>query len=148
MPLGASGVGRLEPIKRRIQMILSDGRMGPMGRMAPPAILILGILCLPFLPAAASGDPPRGPAQEVPAPKKPAVNKPAERPSTSPAVGEPAIDEPKSKAETPETKPSPPDRKIRVKASRPIRREVTDTVFLNGRVESAMSVRSAPGSAA
>jgi RND family efflux transporter MFP subunit len=144
LPPGASGVGRLEPIKRRIQMILSDGRKIPVGRTTPRGLLFLGILSLPFLPAAAPGDPPRAPAQESAAPKKPAVDKPAERPSPSPAVGEPAIDKPTSKAETPETKPSPPDRKIRVKASRPIRREVTDTILLNGRVESAMSVALRP----
>ena len=114
-------------------MILSDGRKIPVGRTAPRVLLVLGMLSLPFLPAAASGDPPRAPAQESAAPKKPAVDKPAERPSPPSAVAEPAIDKPKSNAETPETKPSPPDRKIRVKASRPIRREVTDTVFLNGR---------------
>ena len=47
-------------------------------------LLVLGMLSLPFLPAAASGDPPRAPAQESAAPKKPAVEKPAERPSTAP----------------------------------------------------------------
>ena len=55
LPLGASGVGRLSPLKGRLQMILSDPTTVSVKRTAPRALLVLGALSLPFLPAAGLG---------------------------------------------------------------------------------------------
>jgi RND family efflux transporter MFP subunit len=58
LPLGASGVGRLSPLNKRLHMILSDNATDSSARTAPRALLILGALALPFLPAPASGQAP------------------------------------------------------------------------------------------
>ena len=85
IPLGASGVGSLEPIKRRLQMILSDQRKVATARTAPRAILVLGMLSLPCLPGLASSNPPPNPARE-PAPREEsALQSTTEWPSTSSA---------------------------------------------------------------
>jgi RND family efflux transporter MFP subunit len=55
LPSGASGAERLHPLKRRLHMILSDATSVSVVRTAPRALLILGALSLPFLPAFASG---------------------------------------------------------------------------------------------
>ena len=56
LPLGASGVGRISPLKGRLQMILSDPTTVSIKRTAPWALLVLGALSLPFLPAADLGE--------------------------------------------------------------------------------------------
>jgi multidrug efflux system membrane fusion protein len=63
LPVGASGVGHLIPLKRRLEMIVCDSLTGSFARTAPRALLVLGILSLPFLPAPASGEPPGDVAQ-------------------------------------------------------------------------------------
>jgi RND family efflux transporter MFP subunit len=56
-PVGATGVGRITPIRRRLSMILSDTATGTMARPAPRAALILGALLLLVLPAWVPGYP-------------------------------------------------------------------------------------------
>jgi RND family efflux transporter MFP subunit len=56
-PVGATGVGRLTPLRRRLSMILRDPATGLIKRPAPRAALIVGGLSLLFLPAWAPGDP-------------------------------------------------------------------------------------------
>jgi membrane fusion protein, multidrug efflux system len=58
LPLGASGVGRLSPLKGRLQMIMSDPTTVSFQRSVPRALLIVGALSLPFLPTLTSGGPP------------------------------------------------------------------------------------------
>jgi multidrug efflux system membrane fusion protein len=59
LPSGASGAERLNPLKGRLHMILSDSMNGPVARRAPRALLLAGALVLPFLPGlgAAGGAP-------------------------------------------------------------------------------------------
>jgi hypothetical protein len=65
LPLGASGVGRLKPLKGRLEMVVSDPSTVPFKRNAPRALLTLGALSLPFLPALAWGGPPFATAQSA-----------------------------------------------------------------------------------
>ena len=69
-PLGASGVGRLSPLKGRLEMILSDPTTVSVKRTVPWALLVLGALSLPFLPAPTSGrhSHRRGPGRGGPGP--------------------------------------------------------------------------------
>jgi RND family efflux transporter MFP subunit len=76
LPLGASGAGRLRPLKGRLQMILSDPTNVSLKRTAPRALLILGALSLPFLPAPASGRAPFA-AAAVAAVQAPSGDQPA-----------------------------------------------------------------------
>jgi len=82
LPLGASGVGRLSPLKGRLQMILSDPTTVSFKRTAPRALLILGALSLPFLPAPASGGAPFA-AAAVAAIQAPSGDQPAEAVTTA-----------------------------------------------------------------
>ncbi|MGO9582112.1 MAG: M56 family metallopeptidase [Acidimicrobiales bacterium] len=50
-PVGATGVGRVHPLRRRLSMILRDPAVGLMARPAPRAALIIGVLSLLLLPA-------------------------------------------------------------------------------------------------
>lgn len=131
MPMGASGVGRLDPIKRRLQMILSDAHPAPATSRTVRVLLVLAVLGLPLLPAAASGRPPAGPVQ-APAPQR-----------ATPAARQrdPAADR---KTDRPQAPPAPADGKIRVKATRPVRREVRDYAHLMGRVDAAVTVSVRP----
>ena len=54
-PVGATGVGRVLPLQRRLSMILRDPTAGLMGRPAPRTLPIIGILSLLLLPAWSSG---------------------------------------------------------------------------------------------
>ena len=58
LPVGASGVGRISSLKGRLQMILSDPTTVSVKRTAPWALLVLGALPLPFLPAPTWGGTP------------------------------------------------------------------------------------------
>src|SRR5262249_48329012 len=79
--LGASGVGRLSPLKVRLQMILADPATNSFQRTAPRALLILGALSLPFLPAPASGRAPFA-ATAVAAVQTPSGDQPAKAATT------------------------------------------------------------------
>ena len=64
-PSLASGVGHVAPLRRRLNMILRDPAPGLMARPGPRAAVVLGVLCLPFLPTSAPADPPE-PTSMVP----------------------------------------------------------------------------------
>jgi multidrug efflux system membrane fusion protein len=128
MPMGASGVGRLDPIKRRLHMILSDTRPAPSASRTARAIVLVAILSLPLLPAAASGRPPVGPSRGM---------EPQAAPQRPPGGN--------GKAERgAQATPAPADGKTRFKATRPVRREVSDYAYFTGRVEAAMTVSVRP----
>jgi RND family efflux transporter MFP subunit len=140
MPIGASGAGRLEPIKRRLQMMLSNEDNSGGARKTPRALVVLGMVSLPLLPASASGFQPQAPARDRAAPAQP-----AERPS--PAAGGNArkpVDDPAPTAARSHEKPSPDGPRIRVKASQPLQREVTDCENLTGLFDSVMTVSVRP----
>jgi RND family efflux transporter MFP subunit len=60
LPLGASGAGRVLPLTRRLNMILSDRSTSSLARNVPRAVLVLGVLALPFLPSLAASRTPGG----------------------------------------------------------------------------------------
>ena len=70
---GATGAGRVSPLRRRLSMILRDPSSGSGARPAPGAALIFGGLCLLVLPALAPDGPPE-PAGAA-APAAPAIAK-------------------------------------------------------------------------
>jgi RND family efflux transporter MFP subunit len=82
LPLGASGTGRLSPLKGRLQMILADPPTVSLQRTAPRALLLLGALSLPFLPAPASGGAPLA-AAAVAAIQAPSGDQPAQAVTTA-----------------------------------------------------------------
>ena len=100
LPMGASGVGSLVSLKRRLAMIVCDSVTASVVRTAPRALLVLGVLTLPFLPGLAAGKPSGEPAQagvaEVIAPHDgPFAADPAETPPTE------AVQEPKAGSRVP-----------------------------------------------
>jgi len=123
-------------------MILSDENQSAAAHRTPRALLILGILSLPFLPAAASGLEPQAPARDQ---AEPASAKPAERPS-QPAAGNDRqpINDFIPQGERSQDKPVPDGQKIRVKASQPLQREVSDWLNLPGRFDSVTTVSVRP----
>ena len=58
-PVGATGVGRVPPLRRRLNMILRDPAVNPIARLAPQAAPLLGVAALLLLPAWAPGRPPK-----------------------------------------------------------------------------------------
>src|SRR5262249_55908919 len=133
LPLGASGVGRLIPLKRRLHMILSDAMTLSIARTAPRAVMVLGVLSLPFLPGLASGEPPREQSPLTVAPAPPSDR--AVQAATPPAPTDPKPNAvPAREAPTGGPQPAaPPPRKVRV--SQPLVREVSDYVSFNGHIE-------------
>jgi membrane fusion protein, multidrug efflux system len=135
LPLGASGVGRLSPLKERLLMILSDPTTVSFKRTAPRALLILGALSLPFLPAPASGGPPFA-AAPVAAVQAPSGDQPVR------AVTTPAQTNPKPNAATTlrdqqggPPAPAPPPGTVRV--TQPLVREVSDYEDFPGHIVAA-----------
>ena len=55
LPMGASGVGSLVSLKRRLAMIVCDSVTASVVRTTPRALLVLGVLTLLFLPGLAAG---------------------------------------------------------------------------------------------
>jgi RND family efflux transporter MFP subunit len=138
LPLGASGVERLNPLKGRLQMILSEPTTVSIRRTAPRALLILGALSLPFLPALASGARPSAAAPVAAAQARPG-DQPAE------ATTKPTQAVPKPSAPTPP--PGQPDRSavaagqpLEVRVMRPVVREVSDSQQFVGHIVPAREV--------
>jgi RND family efflux transporter MFP subunit len=135
LPLGASGAGRLGPLKGRLQMILSDPPTVSLKQTAPRALLILGALCLPFLPAPASGGAPFA-AAAVAAIQAPSGDQPAKavttatetdrKPNTATGLGD-------QKGGPPA--PAPPPATVRV--TQPLVREVSDYEEFPGHIVAA-----------
>ena len=132
LPLGASGVGRINSLKGRLEMILSDPTTVSIKRTAPWALLVLGAFTLPFLPAPTSGGTPiaAAPVAAVQVPSgdqsAKAVTTPAEperKPKTATTPGDQKGDPPT---------PATPQETVRV--MQPLVREVTESVYLPGRI--------------
>jgi multidrug efflux system membrane fusion protein len=127
MPMGASGVGRLDPIKRRLHMILSDAVPAPSASRTARAFVLAAMLSLPLLPTAATGGPSVGPSRGPEPPAAPQREPDGDR-----------------KADRPQAAPAPADGKVRIKATRPVRREVRDYAYFAGQVDAAMTVSLRP----
>jgi RND family efflux transporter MFP subunit len=132
--VGASGAGRTLPLKRRLNMILRDAPPRPQARTAPRAVLVLGVLGLPFLPALYPDEPAGAPSELAPA-------RPQERVEhTAP----PAKLDPKAAAAGGAYKeialdPTKPAEKVRI--CQPIVRDVRDYIEAVGELEAAHTVQ-------
>ena len=141
LPPAASGVGRLIPLQRRLQMIMRDDTTGPVALALPRVLLIAGALCLLFLPAFASSPGQPRESQVAAAPvqglSKEAPTLP--RSSQSPVEQEPG----KAEADEPR-KSSPPgagsERLPKVKVAHPIEREISDYTILAGHFEAGREI--------
>jgi RND family efflux transporter MFP subunit len=135
LPLGASGVGRLSPLKGRLQMILSDPTTVSFKRTAPRALLITGALSLPFLPAPASGGAPFA-AAKVAAIQAPSGDQPAKAVTTATeTVRKPnAATGLRDQKEGPRA-PAPPPGTLRV--TQPLVRDVSDYEEFPGNIVAA-----------
>jgi RND family efflux transporter MFP subunit len=130
LPMGASGVGSLVSLKRRLAMIVCDSVKPSVVRTAPRALLVLGILTLPFLPGLAAGKPAsesaRARAGEASSDVSALVADPAqESPAEVAQDPKPASDS-QQQAEN-KTKRDPK----KVQVFQPISREVGDYVDIN-----------------
>ena len=138
LPLGASGVGRLSSLKGRLQMILSDPTTVSVKRTAPWALLVLGALSLPFLPAPTWGGTPIA-AAPVAAVQAPSGDQPAKAATTS---AEP--DRKPNTATTPGDQkgdpPAPATPRETVRVMQPLVREVTDYAEFVGHIVAAREV--------
>jgi RND family efflux transporter MFP subunit len=133
LPLGASGVGRLSPLKGRLQMILANPTTVSFKRTAPRALLISGALSLPFLPAPASGGAPFA-AAAVAAIQAPSGDQPAGTTATETdrkPKGETGLGYQK---EGPAA-PAPPPGTVRV--TQPVVRDVNDYEDFAGHIVAA-----------
>jgi RND family efflux transporter MFP subunit len=134
LPAGAMGAGRVMPIQRRLNMLLDDASPRRIARSAPPALLVLGILALPFLPLLASGQPLAAP-QAAPA-------------SAGGEDSARAIPEQQVKKAAPQSAPTKradiwpetPGAPVRIRAVQAIEREVRDYVDASGFIQAARMV--------
>ena len=143
-----TGVGPITPLRRRLMMILDDPASRRTYRPGPRAALILGILCLPFLPAPAPAEPARQVPEAQPAPA-PAPARPGEVPSAvapAPAQDRPSLERLEQVSDRgatqggSATKRGDSDADPRLRVAHPIVREVNDYEDFNGRVEAAQTV--------
>jgi RND family efflux transporter MFP subunit len=138
LPLGASGVGRISPLKGRLQMILSDPTTVSFQRTIPWALLVLGAFSLPFLPAPTWGGTPFV-AAPVAAVQAPAEDPPAKAPTTSAEK-----DRKPNTAATPGDQkggpPPPATPRETVRVMQPLVREVTDYATFVGHIVAAREV--------
>jgi RND family efflux transporter MFP subunit len=135
LPLGASGVARLSPLKGRLQMILSDPTTVSFKRTAPRALLILGAMSLPFLPALASGGTPfaAAPVAAVQAPSADQLVKAV----TSRAKTDPKTNAAPAPREQQGGRPSPAPPPGTVRVTQPVVREVSDYADFPGHIVAA-----------
>jgi RND family efflux transporter MFP subunit len=99
MPAGACGVGRLVPLKRRLQMVVDNSANASLSRGVPRALLILGVAGLVLLPALVVSAPADGRAQSV-AWDETQQDKPKARTPAEPKVAKPqSSGAPKTKAD-------------------------------------------------
>ncbi len=120
LPVGASGAGRVLPLTRRLNMILSDQSTSSLARNVPRAVLFLGVLALPFLPSLAQG---RLRADSDTAAKTKAERTDDPKQKAPTAVDKPQVQRP-APTKLPVNESPPPLTKIRV-LSRPSRTSPT-----------------------
>jgi RND family efflux transporter MFP subunit len=135
LPLGASGVGRVSPLKGRLQMILSDPTTVPIRWTAPRTLLVVGALALPFLPAPTWGGSPvaadpiapvQVPARDQSAKAVPVPAETERQPNTASAGGDLKKNRPMQAVPWP-----------KVRVMQPLVREVTDRAVLVGHIVAA-----------
>jgi RND family efflux transporter MFP subunit len=143
LPFGASGLGRLGSLKGRLQMILSDPTTVSIKRTAPWALLALGALSLPFLPAPTWGRTPVAAAAPVAAFQAPPGDQPA-RAETSPPGPDRKPDTPKTQEVRKDDSVPPPPTPESVRVMKPIVREVTDYGYYIGHIAAAREVEIKP----
>jgi len=137
-PVGATGVNRVHPLRRRLSMILRDPKTGLITRPAPRAALIVGSLSLLLLPAWARGRPPESARSHSAAQTSESASLRAGQKARS---GEGA-------SSIPEEQPAPgrrviaavPAQEQKVTVSQPLVREVSDYEDFAGRVEAARTI--------
>ena len=120
VPVGASGAGRVRPLTRRLNLILSDRSTGSLGRKVPGLMLGPGMLALALLPVMAGGQPPG------------AARAPELEQKAAPVTDEPV------KVDKPKSEPAKASRKVRVIQPQP--REVVDTVVVDARLDAVDSI--------
>jgi RND family efflux transporter MFP subunit len=135
LPVGASGAGRVLPLTRRLNMILSDQSRSALARNLARAVLVVGVLALPFLPSLAAGRTPGAPdstamtiAEITDQPKQdtPSAGRKPEAKNTA-TTKEPASD------------PLKTLRKVRV--CQPMVREISDALIVAGRLDALHQVQ-------
>ncbi len=117
-PLGASGVGRLVSLKRRLNMIVCDSVTGSVVRTTPRALLVLGVLSLPLLPGMRQAERPGNSAQAA-APQD-TVPDEVDMPRSVPVRNQ----EPSTPAALAEARQGATKRELKVRVFQPISREV------------------------
>ena len=134
LPVGASGVGRVLPLTRRLNMILSDQSTSPLARNVPRAVLFLGVLALPFLPSLAAGRTP--------------VGSPSVATTTAELADEPKRNTPttgekpdaKRKVATKKQASNPVKTLRKVRVVQPMIQEIADSVVVGGQLEAVQKV--------
>jgi RND family efflux transporter MFP subunit len=136
-PAGATGVGRVPPLKKRLSMILRDQTTGTMVRLAPRGALIIGGLCLLLLPGWAPGrstdEPPGAAPADKPEGRAPSEAERRDEPGGAPPPAQEERPAPGSPA-------TPRDAEQGVVVSQPLVREVNNYLGFNGRIEAAQTV--------
>ena len=145
-PLGATGAGRIPPLKKRLIMILRDQDSRSVLRPASRMTLILGIAALLTLPGWAPGEPPGAPKPaEAPQERAP------EAPTRAPAPNEKEAAPTEKASSPPQEAPAPKlagegtnpgavaevyrPRLAKVAVFHPLVREISDYQDANGRFE-------------
>jgi len=126
LPVGASGAGRVLPLTRRLNMILSDLSTSSLARNVPRAVLVVGVLALPFLPSLAAGRTPGGSHSAAAAIAELTDEPKQNTPSTA---GKP---EAKSTATTKVQATDSPKTSRKVRVCQPMVREVSDWTQVPG----------------
>jgi multidrug efflux system membrane fusion protein len=135
LPLGISAAGRTQPLKRRLNMILSDRPNLAMTRRSALAFLASGLICLPFLPGLASGQ--SAPAPAGVQPTVPVNVQASAQPAPKPAAATQAKPaEPPAPKTSNSTKPVDANRR-KFRVAQPIAREVSDYEIRPGTVEAS-----------
>jgi RND family efflux transporter MFP subunit len=140
LPVGACGVGRAVPLKRRLQMIVAEERSSPAARVAPRFLVASGMFGLVLLPALASepatpliGTHSNSSAQEAPKNNSSTTSAPSAkaRPRRNDAPGQEV---------TKDDGPSPISALTKVQVSHPLSREITDHLDYMGSIQAGREV--------
>jgi len=149
-PLGATGAGRIPPLKKRLIMILRDSESGSVLRPASRMALVLGVAALLVLPAWAPGEPPEKPEPRDTVPDK-SQGQPLSVPAENPPAPKPDDGQPAKAPSTPDSTDTDSQRKgedqraenraaastdgLPVEVYHPVVREISDFVQVEGWVE-------------
>ncbi len=136
-PVGATGVGRVRPLRRRLNMILRDPAVDPMARPAPRAALLIGVVLLLLLPAWAPGRPPKSSRPEVT--PEASVSSPPEIGQETKTKGVASVPA-QQPGQEPLGKSAAPSGERKVAVSQPIVREISNYEDFNGRVDAAQTI--------